>query len=109
MELPGSAFAVRCAGCHGTVYGLEKEDCRQVRLPNMYKAVITLKPGILDNAGNAVTHALKYLGFSEVNSVRIGKILEYNADSLEQACAIAESQTNEVMEDYEVNEITENN
>jgi len=109
MELPDKAFSVQCAGCHGTVYGLEEEDCRQVRLPNMYKAIITLKLGILDNAGNAVTHALKYLGFPEVNSVRIGKILEYNADSLEQACAIAESQTNEVMEDYEVSEITENN
>jgi LSD1 subclass zinc finger protein len=36
MELPSSAFSVRCAGCHGTVYGLEEEDCRQVRLPNMY-------------------------------------------------------------------------
>jgi phosphoribosylformylglycinamidine synthase PurS subunit len=107
MELPDNAFSVRCAGCHGTVYGLEKEDCRQVRLPNMYKAIITLKPGILDNAGNAVTHALKYLGFSEVNSVRIGKILEYNADSLEQAIEIAESQTNEVMEDHSVTEITE--
>ena len=107
MELPSSTFSVQCAGCHGKVYGLKEEDCRQVRLPNMYKAVITLKPGILDNAGNAVTHALKYLGFPEVNSVRIGKILEYNADSLEQAIEIAESQTNEVMEDHSVTEITE--
>ena len=71
---------------------------------NMYKAQITLKKGILDNAGNAVTQALKYLGFPEVNSVRIGKILEYNANSLEEALAIAESQTNEVMEDFYVEE-----
>ena len=71
-------------------------------MTEMYKAQITLKKGILDNAGNAVTQALKYLGFPEVNSVRIGKILEYNANSLEEARAIAESQTNEVMEDFYV-------
>ena len=35
MELPDNAFSVQCAGCHGTVYGLEEEDCRQVRLPNI--------------------------------------------------------------------------
>ena len=69
---------------------------------NTYKAQITLKKSILDNAGTAVTQALKYLGFPEVNSVRIGKILEYNANSLEEARAIAESQTNEVMEDFYV-------
>ena len=73
-------------------------------MTEMYKAQITLKKGILDNAGNAVTQALKYLGFPEVNSVRIGKILEYNANSLEEARAIAESQTNEVMEDFYVEE-----
>ena len=71
-------------------------------MTEMYKAQITLKKGILDNAGYAVTQALKYLGFPEVNSVRIGKILEYNANSLEEARAIAESQTNEVMEDFYV-------
>jgi len=44
MELPSSAFPVGCVGCNGIVYGLEDEDCRQVRLPNMDKSVITLKP-----------------------------------------------------------------
>lgn len=44
MELPSSAFPVGCAGCNGIVYGLQDEDCRQVRLPNMDKSVITLKP-----------------------------------------------------------------
>jgi phosphoribosylformylglycinamidine synthase subunit PurS len=68
----------------------------------MYKAQITLKSGILDIAGNTVTEALRHLGFTEVSNVRIGKILEYNADSLEEARAIAESQTNEVMEDFYV-------
>jgi len=47
MELPVKVFSAQCAGCHGTVYGLEEEDCRQVRLPNMHKVIITLKRGIL--------------------------------------------------------------
>ena len=66
--------------------------------------LINEKTGILDNAGMAVTHALKSIGFSEVENVRIGRILDYNADSLEEAENIAKSQTNEVMEYYEVKE-----
>ena len=63
-----------------------------------------LHTGILDNAGMAVTLALKSIGFSEVENVRIGRTLDYNADSLEEAENIAKSQTNEVMEYYEVKE-----
>ena len=70
----------------------------------MYRAKIMLHTGILDNAGMAVTLALKSIGFSEVENVRIGRILDYNADSLEEAENIAKSQTNEVMEYYEIKE-----
>ena len=70
----------------------------------MYRVKIMLHTGILDNAGMAVTHALKSIGFSEVENVRIGRTLDYNADSLEEAENIAKSQTNEVMEYYEVKE-----
>lgn len=72
-----------------------------------YKVLITLKRGILDNAGNAVTHALESLGFPEASNVRVGKILEIelaNKDD-ELANKIAKSQTNEVMEDYTVTEM----
>ena len=72
---------------------------------HMYRATITLKSGILDNAGMAVLSALNRLGFTTVNDVRIGRILEYTANSLEEAKAMAKSQTNEVMENFKVEEI----
>ena len=70
-----------------------------------YRAFIRLHSGILDNAGMAVTHALKTIGFDTVQDVRIGKILTYQAKDLEEAEAIAKSQVNEVMENYVVEEI----
>ena len=70
-----------------------------------YRAVIRMHSTILDNAGVAVKAALKNIGFEGVNDVRIGKILEYDASSMEEALEIANSQTNEVMEYNEVKEI----
>ena len=69
-----------------------------------YKILITLKNGILDNAGNAVTHALSSIGFDTVKDVRIGKILFVELDHADEDLIhrIAKSQTNEVMEDYSV-------
>lgn len=37
---------------------------------------VTLKPGVLDPQGQAVCHALRNLGYSEVEEVRVGKRLE---------------------------------
>jgi phosphoribosylformylglycinamidine synthase len=37
---------------------------------------ITLKPGVLDPQGKAIHHALEGLGFSGVNDVRAGKLIE---------------------------------
>lgn len=64
-----------------------------------------LRPGILDNAGKAVTQALNRLGFDKVNKVRIGKTfyLECDGDIKE----IAKSLTNEVMETFEIKEYHE--
>ncbi len=82
----------------------------------MYKATVnvTLRESILDPKGKAAHHALKDLGLSEVNSVRIGKLIEMNidADNKEKAFEIAETActkllANEVMEDFEI-EIHEN-
>jgi len=82
----------------------------------MYKATVnvTLRKSILDPKGKAAHHALKDLGLSEVNSVRIGKLIEMNidADSKDKAFEIAETActkllANEVMEDFEI-EIHEN-
>jgi len=65
-----------------------------------YEVYVTLRNGILDKAGNAVTKVLndRYGG---VESVRIGKIIhiECKEEDIEK---IAKEVTNEVMEDYEI-------
>lgn len=82
----------------------------------MYKATVnvTLRKSILDPKGKAAHHALEDLGLSEINNVRIGKLIELDidADDEEQAFEIAETActkllANEVMEDFEI-EIREN-
>ena len=40
------------------------------------RVTITLKPGVLDPQGRAIHHALDGLGFSQINHVRQGKIIE---------------------------------
>ena len=37
---------------------------------------VTLKPGVLDPQGKAIHHALDGLGFTGVNDVRAGKLIE---------------------------------
>ena len=66
-----------------------------------YTITPTLRSGILDNAGKATTQALRNLGFSEVNNVRIGKTYELKCEEKDIE-RIAKSLTNEVMEDYRV-------
>ena len=42
------------------------------------KAVVTvrLKPGVLDPQGKAIGHALEGLGFTGIEDVRVGKVIE---------------------------------
>ena len=44
------------------------------------RVFITLKPGVLDPQGKAIHHALEGLGFSGVNDVRAGKMIELDVD-----------------------------
>jgi phosphoribosylformylglycinamidine synthase subunit PurS len=44
------------------------------------RVFITLKPGVLDPQGKAIHHALEGLGFSGVNDVRAGKLIELDLD-----------------------------
>ena len=76
----------------------------KVKTTTTYSIQVTLKKGILDNAGNAVTHALSSIGFDTVKDVRIGKILFVELDHADEDLIhrIAKSQTNEVMEDYRI-------
>lgn len=77
----------------------------------MYKATVnvTLRKSILDPKGKAAQHALQDLGLTDIENVRIGKLIELNidADSEEEAFDIAETActkllANEVMEDFEI-------
>jgi len=40
------------------------------------RVIVTLKPGVLDSQGRAVHHALGDLGYSDVDDVRTGKVVE---------------------------------
>ncbi|WP_138430883.1 phosphoribosylformylglycinamidine synthase subunit PurS [Fodinibius saliphilus] len=82
----------------------------------MYKATVnvTLRKSILDPKGKAAHHALEDLGLTDINSVRIGKLIELNidADDKDRAYEVAETActkllANEVMEDFEIT-ISEN-
>lgn len=75
------------------------------------KAVVTvmLKDGVLDPQGEAVRHALGALGFSGVESVRQGKVIELGLASTDRAGAEAEVRqmcerllANTVIESYRV-------
>ena len=69
-----------------------------------YRVITMLRPGIKDNQGTAVAAALRTLGFPEVIDCRIGKMYEidYEGDDIEK---IAKNISNEVMEDYTIEEI----
>ncbi|NGP87518.1 phosphoribosylformylglycinamidine synthase subunit PurS [Fodinibius halophilus] len=82
----------------------------------MYKATVnvTLRKSILDPKGKAAHHALEDLGLTDINSVRIGKLIELDidADDKDKAHEVAETAcekllANEVMEDFEIT-ISEN-
>jgi phosphoribosylformylglycinamidine synthase len=53
-------------------------DERHPIRPSTMKArvFVTLKPGVLDPQGRAIHHALEGLGFSGINDVRAGKLIE---------------------------------
>lgn len=83
----------------------------------MYKAIVnvTLRKSILDPKGKAAHHALKNLGLTDVQDVRIGKLIELDINALSESDAkeVAKSAckqllANEVMEDFSI-EITNKN
>jgi phosphoribosylformylglycinamidine synthase len=67
---------------------------------------VTLKPGVLDPQGRAIQHALGGLGFSGVNDVRAGKLLELDvADATDDATIDAMCRqllANTVIENYRI-------
>ncbi|MDP2085533.1 MAG: phosphoribosylformylglycinamidine synthase subunit PurS [Gemmobacter sp.] len=51
---------------------------------------VMLKDGVLDPQGDAVRHALGTLGFSGVQAVRQGKVIELDLAATDRAAAEAE-------------------
>ena len=45
------------------------------------RVYVTLKKGVLDPQGKAIHHALEGLGFSGINDVRAGKLIELDMDA----------------------------
>ncbi|MCZ6580573.1 MAG: phosphoribosylformylglycinamidine synthase subunit PurS [Nitrospirae bacterium] len=67
---------------------------------------VTLKPGILDPQGRAIQQALATLGFTSVESVRVGKYLEVELNETDKA--VAESTLKAMCEKLLANPVIEN-
>ncbi|AIE85259.1 phosphoribosylformylglycinamidine synthase subunit PurS [Fimbriimonas ginsengisoli] len=69
------------------------------------RVYVTLKPSLLDSAGRTVSGALQKLGFSEVEEVRIGKLIELKVDSYDEVRVkemCDKLLANPVIEDYRI-------
>ena len=73
------------------------------------RVTVMLKNGVLDPQGEAVRHALGTLGFSGVNGVRQGKVIELDLAEADRAKAEADVKAmcekllaNTVIESYRV-------
>ena len=60
---------------------------------------VTLKDSVLDPQGQAIAVSLKNQGFSEINSVRQGKIidLDMNGNSIEESKKLIEEMCNDLL------------
>ena len=67
---------------------------------------VTLKSGVLDPQGKAISHALESLGFDEVSEARQGKVIELEVadgtseDRIKDMCE--KLLANPVIEDYDI-------
>ena len=73
------------------------------------RILVRLKPGVLDPQGRAVHHSLEGLGFSGVNDVRIGRMIELDVadgtsdEVLDTMCR--QLLANMVIEDYSIEKL----
>jgi phosphoribosylformylglycinamidine synthase PurS subunit len=67
------------------------------------KILIRPKEGILDPQGKAVERALPALGFEGVSNVRVGRLVELEADDPAELDSLCEKLlANPLIEDYEI-------
>lgn len=70
------------------------------------RVFVTLKNGVLDPQGKAIHHALEGLGFSGVNDVRAGRLIEIDHEAtmsredIESMCS--KLLANMVIENFEI-------
>ena len=73
------------------------------------RVIVTLKNGVLDPQGRAIHHALEGLGFSGVNDVRAGRVIELDVadattdEALDEMCR--KLLANMVIENYRVEKV----
>ena len=67
------------------------------------KVLIRPKRGILDPQGKAIERALPALGFDGVSQVRVGRLVELEADDPDRLAELCEKLlANPLIEDYEI-------
>jgi phosphoribosylformylglycinamidine synthase subunit PurS len=70
---------------------------------------VSLKPGVLDPQGRAVHHALEGLGFSSVEDVRVGRLIELEVANGTSDAALDEMcrklLANMVIENYRIEKL----
>jgi phosphoribosylformylglycinamidine synthase PurS subunit len=67
------------------------------------RVLIRPKEGILDPQGKAVERALPALGFDDVSHVRVGRLVELEAENDDRLAELCEKLlANPLIEDYEI-------
>ena len=70
---------------------------------------VSLKPGVLDPQGRAIHHSLEGLGFTGVNDVRAGRLIELDVnegvtdEALDEMCR--KLLANMVIENYQIEKV----
>jgi phosphoribosylformylglycinamidine synthase PurS subunit len=74
-----------------------------------FEVVVSLKPGLLDPQGKAVEGSLPAMGWTNVEGVRVGKVVELTVEADDEASARAQVEvmaerllSNPVIEDYRI-------
>ncbi len=67
---------------------------------------VTLRPSVLDPAGTAVQSGLAHMGYTDVESVRIGKYIEVNLSAVDETQA--RQQLDEMCDRLFANPVIEN-
>ncbi len=70
------------------------------------RVLIRPKEGILDPQGKAVERALPALGFEGIGHVRVGRMVELEAEDASQLPALCEKlHANPLIEDFEIEQL----